>query len=956
MLPECNTRLRVLLATLSLSGGIAAPPLLAQRTIGVSIQGRGQEHFTAGSTVAAFEPLQLTFELTPTDTDATPLVVYRLDYLLFVDDKTCPPAASAADDGIWNQFGMDLYGTTAPGTYEVDARIIVPAGKFLTVCARVMYEAGANVLDNVSLAQATALLTIDTPKANGIYWRYKDGYARSHLLASGRGLTETVMKEYRPGEDPVELLYHSSTQRYPDSSGKLGPMHYYVPWIKVPGVDNGEASRLPNGVVFGGDENPLLRSGLAMAVLSKEWSVSANEQSLRSAASILRFFEDSELKIAGQGSGFFLRHRSVGESRPRGKQFFASTDELLGVTLGLLNLWSAIAVRPPPDGPSYADLKPRIQGLVDRLATNLSSHSYFIVPPPGFAQQERQLGWSGTYMYEWYFRRAFNFIVGHDYPPPPRPSIGVPLFFLLPWGRPGATDDLGTVTLLFLAGNSALDRAKLGVQGVGVMRLLQDVSSCPGTTQVGAFLGRTIGGAPPYWLPGIPVEVPIFAFMLQAPNLNISGGYFNVALVLHALQLALIPGTAVGDVGELTEIRALAKSFLENLLEPGIQDLSELAANSPLETFGVASLEALAAGPALAAVGAVPTGRLKMALGGCSADQNYYAAAVYRRFINPSAFGDVATFTVSNWQSDGLPVGNIIASDSSPVTTVVQEHNPPPHKLGSGVSFESDPNGRAMGSRTAPGVTEQMIGCSRWCKHLDLLRQGAGLDLLLPASMNLGSPSGSSVLDGHLDNASARPADVPRQMAGCAPNPQSPSTSTEADDALQISCEYPWSIDPPEGADLPDRFGGPFFYPSAACPCQAVCPCQCGGTQKGVIGRSTLYSRNGRTRQAPYPIRYYPVPPLSTSKWIPLWDTDDVDYLLPNCDATKPLRVEVQFSAYPDAAGISYIGYNRVVVDGREYVPDAYNKVSAVAARLPKHLVKITGDISSYTYRFSGGP
>jgi hypothetical protein len=77
------------------------------------------------------------------------------------------------------------------------------------------------------------------------------------------------MKQFFAATDPKDLLYHSIAIRGIDSPGGLDGGRVFIPWTKNP-YDTATSSQLPDGIVFGGDENPLLRGGLAMAVFAQD--------------------------------------------------------------------------------------------------------------------------------------------------------------------------------------------------------------------------------------------------------------------------------------------------------------------------------------------------------------------------------------------------------------------------------------------------------------------------------------------------------------------------------------------------------------------------------------------------------------------------------------------------------------------------------------------------------------
>jgi hypothetical protein len=287
------------------------------------------------------------------------------------------------------------------------------------------------------------------------------------------------------GQDDGQGCVHS------DQIGGVGTIEYETGEYQLQLTDCSHTSPLylhaiydsemdtQRGAIFGGDENPLLRGGLAMASFAVEalnllgrydptdpdrYSRAAHG-SVQHALKLLDYVEACEyIDPDGVRTGFFLRSRCPGD-REMGREFwFASTDEIVGMTLGLYYLHKALA--------ETGDVgnQQRVEDLVHRLGTRMKENYYFLVPlrrrmekvtvvfqgnnmtVPGFGTgtpfripdwllksgypqgieveievprwvpieglpQERQKGWMGGFFLQWFLAGGFRAITDQNYRP-----------------------------------------------------------------------------------------------------------------------------------------------------------------------------------------------------------------------------------------------------------------------------------------------------------------------------------------------------------------------------------------------------------------------------------------------------------------------------------------------------------------------------------------------------------
>jgi hypothetical protein len=313
---------------------------------------------------------------------------------------------------------IDLYGLKAPGTLVVTPGIYLPFISMKSLFGVLFLGNSESVEIKVKLSYRSLQSSAGAPCAvfeadldeddtfirrvepvfgtnatDLIYQRMRDGYARRHMVAPGRGLTWEWLKEYKPGPSPEadrkELLYHSRTMTSPD-----GKTRVYVPWIdKCEGDACGRSVSKDSYTVFGAQENPLLRGGLAMATFALEYLSTQNSRSLGNALRLFNYVEASEyIDKTGTRTGFFLRSRWPSDINPdtgdpkivEDGQLFASADEIIGMALGLLYLDDALELA------GDTMYQQRLESLVDRLGNQLKRNHYFLLPP---LELGRKRGW-----------------------------------------------------------------------------------------------------------------------------------------------------------------------------------------------------------------------------------------------------------------------------------------------------------------------------------------------------------------------------------------------------------------------------------------------------------------------------------------------------------------------------------------------------------------------------------
>jgi hypothetical protein len=295
----------------------------------------------------------------------------------------------------------------------------------LRVEARVLYTEVGTTLGGTTPTYVDATATgsraffVRARKGDEVYESYRTNYARTHILSSGRGLSWLWLKEFEPRLDRRELIFNSRT-----FAGH--PPRVYVPWLHPCGgcasSECGSSVEPGAHTIYGGEENPLLRGGLAMAALAQDYLLTHDGTALADAVKLFEYVEKSEwLDPSGTPTGFFLRAQWPGDihDETRREYLFASTDELLGVVLGLVHLDRALFAAGDVSNGA------RVDALADRLGSNLKSNYYFIVPlrnagrgwEPIGLPEERQKGWSGLFFFQWFVSKGLRAITGGTYEP-----------------------------------------------------------------------------------------------------------------------------------------------------------------------------------------------------------------------------------------------------------------------------------------------------------------------------------------------------------------------------------------------------------------------------------------------------------------------------------------------------------------------------------------------------------
>ena len=178
----------------------------------------------------------------------------------------------------------------------------------------------------------------------------------------------------------------------------------YVPWLNTSEPTSVASGRAAH--VYGGDENPLLRGGIATASFALEYLATGNAEALDAALELFGYAERSEYVTPdGVSTGFFLRTRWLGDVHDQSGRptFHASGDELSGLMLGLFWLNRALVQK----ARTRTDDVARVQGLANRLGRQLQGNHFFIVPPDGLgARPVRQAGWAAMFAFRWFAGRS----------------------------------------------------------------------------------------------------------------------------------------------------------------------------------------------------------------------------------------------------------------------------------------------------------------------------------------------------------------------------------------------------------------------------------------------------------------------------------------------------------------------------------------------------------------------
>jgi len=567
-------------------------------------------------------------------------------------------------------------------------------------------------------------------------------------------------------------------------------------------------------------------------------------------------------------------------------------------------------------------------------------------------------------MYEWHLRRAFTYIVGHDYPP----ALSVTqaqAFLVLPWGGKDPSDDDRNGIAVLLQRNATYEqRALWSTQLVGIARFLQDIAACRNKEPV-IKLGIRVTGT----------GIHIANFTLTAGDLrgalsSVDVSYFNLAMLMHYHLAAMAPPSRTATVDTVDrEMRRFLHGMVTGAPTFTTVNLASLSSFSAGPgTVHLSDLLIHGAGSAICTAAAVTLGGLvpphlcalltiddvaRFKTGDCARDNNYYAAAIDRRSSGGTAQQAAIDATLASWHPYGT-VSNLPRS-------LVADHNP--HGwLGNAFAWEREPDctsggcPRRLKSGSYAALPDGAVSGAAG-RNVDALRHGAGLDFLLPTALLLDRGTGNVALDADVRFSAALAYSVPEYLPACTTSPLEPEAASEATDLQMAGCTFAWTWGT-----------GPEDAHEADTPSAVVNTLGCGQARTFQIERSTLYSKQGTSRRAPYPFRFYRAGTVITltgntqadrqrmntaaqqsaaQMAIPVWNTDDIDYFSINCNPQLALNVDVTFPSGQ---------YNRVVVDHQEYPVPSNGHLNVRATMAPTHLIKITGDTAHYQLRVDPTP
>lgn len=210
----------------------------------------------------------------------------------------------------------------------------------------------------------------DVAPGDSLYEIYRRGLLSRHLCSNGR-------------VDEWSWLAQG------DTTGMLNPRNVY-PRIREERFSsslNGEvraskfawstlSRKLSNGseIHWGGGENPLLTSGLALAFLSLEGLLGVSKQSIKYCHKIFGY-----MNACKSSKGFYLRQDS---RLPEAAPLVASTDELLGICVGFTyykRLLQAMDARGELHGQLRNDLG-TVGFLINEVGSTLADHGGWYLP------------------------------------------------------------------------------------------------------------------------------------------------------------------------------------------------------------------------------------------------------------------------------------------------------------------------------------------------------------------------------------------------------------------------------------------------------------------------------------------------------------------------------------------------------------------------------------------------
>jgi hypothetical protein len=257
------------------------------------------------------------------------------------------------------------------------------------------------------------------PPQNGdeLYERWRAGLIRRHICADGK-LDEHIFLVERSNSN---LTYRDDYSRRSCSelwtgkdaaSSNLNNPILKTWWpLSVQSDNNSESTDSTDifriteilGKSFGGGDNPILTGGLALAMFSME-SIGGYQHSIRYARMLFNYLESCE-NVSG-----FLRRRTGTKIKD------ASTDEIMGLVLGLSHYHKALSVQT-----AEAEEKRRVIGLADRIGTLLARHGYYYFPesdnyteayPTGDGPN---LGYQRAYVFAHPINKSLGEITGKSY-------------------------------------------------------------------------------------------------------------------------------------------------------------------------------------------------------------------------------------------------------------------------------------------------------------------------------------------------------------------------------------------------------------------------------------------------------------------------------------------------------------------------------------------------------------
>jgi hypothetical protein len=265
--------------------------------------------------------------------------------------------------------------------------------------------------------------------ADQLYENYRVGFIKRHICLNGRVDENTYLQERgqrwhsdmgpRPRIDlnrrrgmEIWTEYNPETkqrQRQNNPFEKVWwPMYegsaYRNRLIEL-GTSKSFDAVIPESI--GGGDNPLLSTGLALATFSLEDLMEVSDHSYEYARQLFDFIQVSTIRH----SGFFLRSR--GFNSPYKKQlFFASTDELLGVCVGLVFYFKTCSIK---GRSSEVD---RIRTLATSIANRLDRHGCWILPEASvyrsIANTTPHLDFQRGWIFSYVFKQVFRYLCGKE--------------------------------------------------------------------------------------------------------------------------------------------------------------------------------------------------------------------------------------------------------------------------------------------------------------------------------------------------------------------------------------------------------------------------------------------------------------------------------------------------------------------------------------------------------------